>query len=58
MRVDRPTLESEEIEITPEMIGAGVSALPMFAPSEIAPWTEERLVSEVYRAMRSREPRP
>ena len=54
----RHALQIEVIEITPEMIGAGVSALPMLSPLEIAPWTEERLVSEVYRAMRSCEPHP
>jgi hypothetical protein len=40
--------EKEEIEITPEMIEAGVAIVREFEPGQVTPWT---LVEAVYRAM-------
>ena len=37
--------------ITPNMIAAGVAALPFFEPAVLGTMTEENLVREVYRAM-------
>jgi hypothetical protein len=41
----------DEIEITQEMIAAGVQALPFMDFSAIGSMTEETLVSRVFRAM-------
>lgn len=41
----------DEIEITPEMVSAGVSALPLFESEALGSLTEDCLVSEVYLAM-------
>jgi hypothetical protein len=46
MSPDRPALEPE-IEVTPEMIDAGVSAWALFEAGDRSDW----LVSEIYRAM-------
>jgi hypothetical protein len=40
-----------EIEITPEMIAAGIAALPFIDPAEIGSMSEETLVCRVYLAM-------
>ena len=60
MAADRPAHEADddEIEITPEMISAGVSALPLFELEVLGSLTEDRLVSRVYRAMEEARPRP
>ena len=43
--------DGEEIEITTEMVAAGVQALPFLEASAIGSMTEETLVCQVYRAM-------
>jgi hypothetical protein len=40
--------KKEEVEITPEMIEAGVAIVRDFEPDQVSPWT---LVEAVYRAM-------
>jgi len=52
MADDRLMIPSE-IEITHEMIAAGIAALPFIDPAEIESMSEETLVCRVYRAMRS-----
>ncbi len=47
---------SDQIEITPEMIAAGIATLPLTALSETGPLSEETLVSQVYRAMYKHAP--
>jgi len=47
---------SDQIEITPEMIAAGIAAMPFTALSESGPLSEETLVSQVYRAMYKHAP--
>jgi hypothetical protein len=49
---DRPT--TSDVEITHDMIAAGVAALPFIDPVEIGSMSEETLVCRVYQAMRSR----
>jgi hypothetical protein len=52
----RMTVERiEDIMVTPEMIAAGVSALP-YLPEEACNYQEAKLVTSVYRAMRSLAP--
>lgn len=41
----------DEIDITREMIAAGVHIVHFIGPSELGSMTEENLVSAVYRAM-------
>ena len=53
MGAEKERIEAEEIEITPEMIEAGASAVVRaIAPSRLyAPMAEEKLAILVFRAM-------
>ena len=44
--------DTEEIEITPEMIEAGLRELSYFSPTEDSAEAREEVVGEMYRAMR------
>lgn len=60
MSRDRPLLDSDEIEITPEMIAAGASAVLRSLESAqlYPPMTEEKLATVVFREMLAARPRP
>ncbi len=48
---DRPATEKGEIEITPEMIEAGVEAYTRTRPSEASDFNQRAIVQAVYLAM-------
>lgn len=55
-RADRPALENQEIEITPEMIEAALPHLYRYYPESGV--SDEDTVAAIYRAMRYRARRP
>lgn len=52
---DRPALETEEIDVTPEMVEAGEGEFGLFM--EERDWPPEEVVTRIYLAMARLDPR-